>query len=101
MRRGCRASFKVRLDKGGALDPIAFYRKNQVSREIKKLGGKRRGRKWLELNLTEYISRFTSLQKRDRQSLGMPGGPGEKAVAGADEDSVTMAIEAGFDVWRH
>jgi len=28
---------------------------------------------------------------------GMPGGPGEKAVANADEDSVTMAVEAGFD----
>ena len=28
---------------------------------------------------------------------GMPGGPGEKAVANADEDSVTMGVEAGFD----
>jgi len=28
---------------------------------------------------------------------GMPSGPGEKAVANGDEDSVTMAVEAGFD----
>ena len=28
---------------------------------------------------------------------GMPSGPGEKAVASGDEDSLTMAVEAGFD----
>ena len=28
---------------------------------------------------------------------GMPGGPGEKAVANIDEDAVTMGVEAGFD----
>jgi len=31
------------------------------------------------------------------RAWGMPSGPGEKAVASGDEDSVTMGVEAGFD----
>jgi hydroxymethylglutaryl-CoA synthase len=44
-----------------------------------------------------YFPFYRLSRKEIGKVWGMAGGPGEKAVASADEDCVTMAIEAGFD----
>lgn len=44
-----------------------------------------------------YFPLYRLSRKEIGKVWGMAGGPGEKAVASADEDCVTMAVEAGFD----
>lgn len=44
-----------------------------------------------------YIPKLRLERKQIAQSWGIPGAPGEIAVGNFDEDSITMAVEAGRD----
>ena len=44
-----------------------------------------------------YIPVFRLGRQEMSQAWGIPGVPGERSVASADEDSITMAIAAGFE----
>ncbi len=44
-----------------------------------------------------YIPLYRLSRQEMSQAWGIPGVPGERAVANADEDSITMAIAAGFE----
>ncbi len=44
-----------------------------------------------------YIPVFRLARQEMSQAWGIPGVPGERSVASADEDSITMAIAAGFE----
>src|SRR4051812_34665939 len=47
-----------------------------------------------------YVPFHRLSRKTIGQTLGTPGGKGERAVASYDEDSVTMAVEASRDCLR-
>ncbi len=44
-----------------------------------------------------YIPLYRLKRELMGKAWGLPSGPGERAVANADEDTVTMAVEAGLD----
>jgi len=44
-----------------------------------------------------YIPIYRLSRQEMAQAWGIPGVPGERSVANADEDSITMAIAAGFE----
>ncbi|MFB3917476.1 MAG: hydroxymethylglutaryl-CoA synthase [Terriglobales bacterium] len=44
-----------------------------------------------------YVPFYRLSHQEIARAWGKKGGPGEKAVAGPDEDTITMAVEAGYD----